>query len=166
MNELFVIAGHFVDPKTIENIAPLGNGLINDTYKIIVNGQPKYVLQRINNAVFKDVEMLQNNIEAVTNHIRQKYENQGVKDINRRVLHFLKADIGKTYVYENEKYIFLINPDNVEEQYYALIELVEDDINVNIIDNKEPENREIIDVLSNKFREDMFIYLNKVMEAK
>ena len=104
MNELISIVGHFVDPKTIEDIAPLGNGLINDTYKVIVNGQPKYVLQRINNAVFTDVEMLQNNIEAVTNHIRKKYESQGVKDIERRVLRFLKADTGKTYVVENGKY--------------------------------------------------------------
>ena len=104
MNELFTIAGHFIDSKTIENIEPLGNGLINDTYKIIVHGQPKYVLQRINNAVFTDVEMLQNNIEAVTQHIRQKYEKQGVKDINRRVLHFLKADTGNTYVEVDGKY--------------------------------------------------------------
>ena len=104
MNELFTIAGHFIDPKTIENIAPLGNGLINDTYKIMVGGQPKYVLQRINNAVFTDVEMLQNNIESVTNHIRQKYEKQGIKDIGRRVLRFLKADTGKTFVVEGGKY--------------------------------------------------------------
>ena len=104
MNELFTIAGHFVDPKTIENIAPLGNGLINDTYKILVDGQPKYVLQRINNAVFTDVDMLQNNIEAVTSHIQQKYESQSIQDINRRVLHFLKADTGKTYVVEDGKY--------------------------------------------------------------
>ena len=104
MNELFTIAGHFIDPKTIENIAPLGNGLINDTYKIMVGGQPKYVLQRINNAVFTDVEMLQNNIEAVTNHIRQKYEKQGLMDIGRRILHFLKADTGKTFVVEGGKY--------------------------------------------------------------
>lgn len=106
MNELFTIAGRFVGLKTIENIEPLGNGLINDTYKIMVKGEakPKYVLQRINNAVFTDVDMLQNNIEAVTNHIRKKYESQGVADINRRVLHFLKADTGKTYIVENEKY--------------------------------------------------------------
>ena len=106
MNELFSIAGHFIDPKTIENIQPLGNGLINDTYKIMLKGEtkPKYVLQRINNAVFTDVDMLQNNIEAVTSHIRKKYENQGVKDIGRRVLHFLKADTGKTYVIEDGKY--------------------------------------------------------------
>ena len=106
MNALFTIAGHFIDPKTIENIAPLGNGLINDTYKIMAHGEakPKYVLQRINNAVFTDVEMLQNNIETVTNHIRQKYEKQGIKDFDRRVLHFLKADTGKTYVVEDGKY--------------------------------------------------------------
>ena len=106
MNELFAIAGHFIDPNTIEDIMPLGNGLINDTYKIMVKGEtkPKYVLQRINNAVFTDVDMLQNNIDAVTNHIRKKYESQGMADINRRVLHFLKADTGKTYILENEKY--------------------------------------------------------------
>ena len=106
MNELFAIAGRFIDPNIIEDIMPLGNGLINDTYKIMVKGEakPKYVLQRINNAVFTDVDMLQNNIEAVTDHIRQKYEKQGVKDINRCVLHFLKADTGKTYVFEYEKY--------------------------------------------------------------
>ena len=106
MNELFTIAGHFVAPNSIASIEPLGNGLINDTYKIMVKGEakPKYVLQRINNAVFTDVDMLQNNIEAVTSHIRKKYEIQGVKDIDRRVLHFLKADTGKTYVFEDEKY--------------------------------------------------------------
>jgi serine/threonine protein kinase len=104
MNELFNIASHFVDPKTIESIDTLGNGLINDTYRIIVQGEPRYVLQRINNAVFTDVDMLQNNIEAVTDHIRKKYQHQGVREIERRVLHFLKADTGKSYVFEDEKY--------------------------------------------------------------
>ena len=106
MNELFTIAGHFVDPNTIEDITLLGNGLINDTYKVMVRGEakPKYVLQRINDAVFTDVDMLQNNIEAVTNHIRQKYESQGVKDLSRRVLHFLKAETGKSYIVEKGQY--------------------------------------------------------------
>ena len=106
MDALSNIAGHFIDPNSIASIEPLGNGLINDTYKIMVMGEtkPKYVLQRINNAVFTDVDMLQNNIEAVTGHIRKKYEIQGVADIDRRVLHFLKADTGKTYVFEEGKY--------------------------------------------------------------
>lgn len=105
-NMLFSLAAHFIDAAQIVDVKPLGNGLINDTYKVMVEGldQPRYVLQHINNKVFTDVEMLQRNIETVTNHIRQKYENAGVPDLGRRVLHFLCADNGKTYVKEGEEY--------------------------------------------------------------
>ena len=105
-NPLFAIAAHFVDAAQISSIEPLGSGLINDTYKIMKAGQkqPKYVLQHINDKVFTDVEMLQRNIEIVTDHIRRKYEAAGMPDINRRVLHFLKADTGKTYVKVGEEY--------------------------------------------------------------
>ena len=103
---LQTIAAHFVAADQIDTIKPLGNGLINDTFKIMVKGkeQPQYVLQHINDKVFTDVEMLQRNIETVTDHIRKKYEQQGVGDINRRVLHFLKADTGKSYVKVGEEY--------------------------------------------------------------
>jgi Ser/Thr protein kinase RdoA (MazF antagonist) len=103
---LFPIAGHFLDTAQITSIEPLGNGLINDTFKILAQGceQPKYVLQHINDKVFTDVEMLQRNIEIVTDHIRRKYEAAGLPDIDRRVLHFLKADTGKTYVKVGEEY--------------------------------------------------------------
>ena len=105
-NLLFSIAAHFIDRAQIDAIQPLGNGLINDTFKIMVKGceQPKYVLQHINDKVFTDVEMLQRNIEIVTNHIRRKYEAAGMSDIHRRVLHFLKADTCKTYVKVGEEY--------------------------------------------------------------
>ena len=105
-NPLFAIAAHFVDAAQISCIEPLGSGLINDTYKIMTAGQkqPKYVLQHINDKVFTDVEMLQRNIEIVTDHIRRKYEAAGMPDIDRRVLHFLKADTGKTYVKVGEEY--------------------------------------------------------------
>ena len=103
---LLRIAAHFVDADSISDILPLGNGLINDTYKIMLKGEekPRYVLQHINDKVFTDVEMLQRNIETVTDHIRKKYEERGVADIGRKVLHFLKADTGKTYVKEGEAY--------------------------------------------------------------
>lgn len=100
INTLYSIAGRFINIAEIESIQPLGNGLINDTFKIVMKGQgqPKFVMQHINDKVFTDVEMLQRNIETVTDHIRRKYEAEGIPDINRRVLHFLKADTGKTYV--------------------------------------------------------------------
>ncbi len=100
MNQLHAIAARFVDESKIAEILPLGNGLINDTYQVRMQGsvQPDYVLQHINTAVFTDVEMLQTNIERVTHHIRKKYEARHVKDMHRRVLLFLKADTGKTYI--------------------------------------------------------------------
>ena len=103
---LQTIASHFVTAEHIDAVLPLGNGLINDTFKIMMKGeeQPRYVLQHINDKVFTDVEMLQRNIETVTDHIRRKYEAAGMTDINRRVLHFLKADTGKTYVKVGEEY--------------------------------------------------------------
>ncbi len=105
-NLLISIASRFIDQTQIVAIQPLGNGLINDTYKIMTVGQeqPKYVLQHINDKVFTDVEMLQRNIEIVTDHIRRKYEAAGMSDIDRRVLHFVKADTGKTYVKVGEEY--------------------------------------------------------------
>jgi Ser/Thr protein kinase RdoA (MazF antagonist) len=106
INALFSIAARFIDASQVESILPLGSGLINDTFKIMVKGQeqPKYVLQHINDKVFTDVEMLQRNIEVVTDHIRRKYLAAGMPDIDRRVLHFLNADTGKTYVKVGEEY--------------------------------------------------------------
>ena len=75
--ELAAIAGKFAIKGNIKEVKPLGNGLINDTYKVETDGTEAYVLQRINNAIFQDVELLQHNIECVTRHIRAKLEQAG-----------------------------------------------------------------------------------------
>lgn len=106
MNNLFSIISHFNMKGTIQEIKPLGTGLINDTYKVTTLEQnaPDYVLQRINHVIFQNVEMLQSNIQSVTRHIRKKLEEKGEKDIDRKVLHFLSADNGKTYWFDGENY--------------------------------------------------------------
>jgi len=106
MNKLYAIAAHFPIDGEISQISPMGSGLINDTYiiKTRQNNLPDYVLQRINTAVFTDVEMLQANIEAVTRHIRGKLEAKGETDIDRKVLRFLPADSGKTYYSDGQDY--------------------------------------------------------------
>ena len=130
MKNLFDIVSHFETKGTISEIKPLGAGLINDTYKVSTAeaDAPDYVLQRINHAIFQNVEMLQNNIAAVTSHIRRKLQEQGETDIDRKVLTFVKADGGKTYWYDGENYwrimVFIpraktyetVNP---EYSYYA-----------------------------------------------
>ena len=92
------ILAQFEIKGLVKEVKPLGNGLINDTYRVITDGDaPDYVLQRINNAIFKDVDLLQHNIEVVTAHIRHKLEASGTADIDRKVLQFVKAIDGKTY---------------------------------------------------------------------
>lgn len=106
MKDLLSIVSHFHLKGTVEAIKPLGAGLINDTYKVTTAeaDAPDYVLQRINHSIFRDVEMLQNNIGAVIRHIRRKLQEQGEKDIERKVLHFLPAETGKTYWHDGENY--------------------------------------------------------------
>ena len=78
MKDLSSIVAKFKVQGTVEEIKPLGAGLINDTYKVNTKetDAPDYVLQRINHAIFQNVEMLQSNIAAVTSHIRKKPENR------------------------------------------------------------------------------------------
>ena len=97
MDKLLSIVAHFPASDTVEGIAPLGNGLINDTYKVSLRDGTALCLQRINHAVFRDVPLLQRNIEAVTAHIRRKLQAAGEDDIERKVLRFLPADTGHTY---------------------------------------------------------------------
>ena len=66
------IAQAFDIKGKILEIKPLGSGLINDTFRVYTDGADDYVLQRINNAIFKDVELLQHNIDCATAHIRRK----------------------------------------------------------------------------------------------
>ena len=105
-NDLKKIVGMFDVKGTLDTIAPLGNGLINDTYKVCTSepDAPDYVLQRINHQIFQDVELLQHNIEAVTRHIREKLSARGVADLDRRVLRFIPTSEGKTYAHVGDEY--------------------------------------------------------------
>lgn len=105
-NELKNIVAMFAIEGTVSEIAPLGEGLINDTYKVKTAEAetPNYVLQRVNHKVFPDVDMVMRNIGAVTAHIRRKLEEKGEQDIDRKVLTFvpLKSDSTKLYTVVGE----------------------------------------------------------------
>ena len=92
------IINHFDIKGTVEQVKKLGNGLINDTFLVETgDGAPRYVLQRINTAIFTDPDLLQNNILAVTSHIRNKLAMEGVNDIDRKVLTVVKTREGNSY---------------------------------------------------------------------
>ena len=75
-----MVAKTFSASGNIIAIDCLKSGHINDTYKVTYqNGNSiiDYVLQRINGTVFPEPVKIMENIEAVAEHIRTKYENFG-----------------------------------------------------------------------------------------
>ena len=93
----------------VVGVEPFGNGHINDTHRVMVREtdgreRPMYVLQRINHEVFRDVETLQKNIFAVTEHIRKKLETEGDQDVDRHVCTFLRTKSGERYTTSEGSY--------------------------------------------------------------
>ena len=103
MIDLAPIIKNFPEVGEVQEIKALTSGHINQTYliKTADEKKPDYVLQRVNNNIFCDLDMLQHNIEVVTEHIRQKLVAANEEDIERKVLRFIPATNGKTY-YKDE----------------------------------------------------------------
>ena len=93
------ILSHFAIPNEVADPQPLKIGFINDSFIVSARhaGEPSYFLQRINHHIFQNVEGLQQNILKVTDHIRQKLEATGEKDVERKVLRLVPTKDGKLY---------------------------------------------------------------------
>lgn len=98
MEQMKDIVVHFAVEGEVTEVRPFGNGHINDSYFVgTEGGAPDYILQKINHNIFQDVDMLQANIIAVTDHIRKKLVGRGESDVERKVLRFIPAKDGKYY---------------------------------------------------------------------
>ena len=73
-----------------------GFGHINETYLVVTDQSLRYILQKINNHVFPNVPQLQQNIAAVTAHLRQQ------TDEPYGVLTLIPTLDGGTYYYSEE----------------------------------------------------------------
>ncbi|MBR5614858.1 MAG: aminoglycoside phosphotransferase family protein [Clostridia bacterium] len=79
-----------IDPT----IGSYGNGHINDTY--LCQSNPNYILQKINNVVFKSPEEVMENISNVTKHLKEKIREAG-GDPERETLTVVPTIDGKNY---------------------------------------------------------------------
>ena len=79
--------------------APFGNGHINTTFK--VGDPPRYILQKINTAVFTDPDGLMENVVAVTAYLRGEIAKAG-GDPERETLTYLPATDGRYVVRDGE----------------------------------------------------------------
>ncbi|HEG43379.1 MAG TPA: aminoglycoside phosphotransferase family protein [Phycisphaerales bacterium] len=103
--DLEKIANQFQVPGDYVSAKSCGTGHINDTFAVTFNQDGRdvrYVLQRINHAVFKDPLGLMENIVRVTEHIRSKLLQRNVEDISRRVLRVFNAKDGKDHYKDDE----------------------------------------------------------------
>lgn len=87
-----------------------GCGHINETYLVVTNQPHRYILQKINHHIFKDVPGLMHNVAAVTEYLRSSTPDP------RRVL---------TLVFTNEGNSFLSADDG---SFWRVYEFVEDSI--------------------------------------
>ena len=161
MEILTSIISHFPEAGEVKKISPLTSGLINKTYLVqtLDDSASDYILQCINHQVFTDVDMLQHNIEVITAHIRKKLEEKQTKDIDRKVLRFLKSDTGKTYYFDGEKYwrmcVFIPDSrtlDAVTPESSYLVGLKFGEFEAMLTDLPEPLGETIPDFHNMKFR--------------
>ena len=94
MTHLVQLASRFAIEGAVAEVKPLGEGFINDTYTVTLEGQqdPAYILQRKNHLVFPDVPAMMDNIDRVTRYIKGR-----VHDPLRQTLTVIPAKDGKLY---------------------------------------------------------------------
>ena len=114
MNKL--IYKNFLVDGTFVSCERYGEGHINETYLLILKDgdvTTRYILQKINKSLFKEVDKLMNNIKIVTDFIREKVRKRG-GDINREVLTIIYTKDGKPYFHDLE-----------EDEYYRMYVFIE-----------------------------------------
>lgn len=116
----FHIDGEFLKAEVFTD------GHINSTYCVsISNGGKieKYLVQQINNHVFKDIDVLMDNIIGVTKHLINKISENG-GDPCRETLHYMQSESGKYYSVINGR-------------YYRIYHFIDNTFTYNIIKNKD-----------------------------
>lgn len=112
--DLREIFGSFATEGTFANCESFGSGHIHDTYlvKTIEADKDDYIIQCLNKSVFKNIPELQNNIERVTVHLKNKLSAIPGSDIKRECLNLIPTIDGKSWItdkYDNywRMYIYI-----------------------------------------------------------
>lgn len=77
--KLLDIAAQFSFAGNVDKVETLGEGFINDTFIVSLKEKdsPRYILQRKNTNIFKDIPGMMQNIYLVTNHLKNKIISRG-----------------------------------------------------------------------------------------
>ncbi len=102
-HDLKTLSECFITDGTYLAGGPFGSGHIHETFYINTTEQDKddYVLQKLNNKVFRNIPELQDNIERVTVHLLRKISAIPGSDIKRQCLQLIPARNGKSWITDN-----------------------------------------------------------------
>ncbi len=98
--EALHVAAEFDFGGKVLSASPYGSGHINDTFVTVVEATPgprRFVLQRINHLVFKQPDLLMENVERVCAHAHAKLRAAGVPDAHRRALRLIPTKLGQSW---------------------------------------------------------------------
>jgi Ser/Thr protein kinase RdoA (MazF antagonist) len=96
--DIRAIAGQFQLAGEFFHAEPFGSGHINDTYRFTIESggaRSRFILQRLNTAVFQNPAAVMENIRRVTAHLGEKMS--GAPDAARRVLTLVPACDGESF---------------------------------------------------------------------
>ena len=102
--ELTGIIQQFAIAGGVGKITPHGGGHINDNFLVRNNSpaHPDYLLQRVNHHVFRDVELLMNNMTRVTGHIAGQLGHLSPEERYRRSLEIIPTKGGKPFFKDSD----------------------------------------------------------------
>lgn len=122
------IIKNFKIDGTLVSCERYGEGHINETYLAVMEKggvKTDYILQKINNKIFKNVEGLMNNIKSVTEFSRSKIiERGGNPD---------RESLSLIYTVEDKSYYF----DNASEGYFRVYKFITDAVAYQVVEKPE-----------------------------
>ncbi len=98
-DDIATVAREYFPNRTVEDAHAHGSGHINDTYATTMRDgeeSKRYIFQRINRTIFRDVEGLMDNIARVTAHLRKKAD-ASPQDAHTRPLTLVPTRTGRFY---------------------------------------------------------------------
>lgn len=148
MNNLLNIVKKFKIEGNVLSVEQINDGLINKTYYVCTDANRKYVLQQINNFVFKKPYEIMENIVFVTNHLKEQNGNVDTLELiatsDEDYILKINNDIYRMYKYINDSFIVSIKELNenvtfevgkiIGDFHSKLSNLNVDNINETIID--------------------------------
>ena len=120
MENILQLAGRFALPGGGKKIEPFGNGHINKTYLITVDGvKEQYILQWINSYVFVRPREVMENMLHITEHLQKRIREEG-GDPDRETIRLIPSVTGEPWVEDEEGEVWrvmLYVPDTVSPQH-------------------------------------------------